>query len=406
MKQWLKRHAAFLSAALSVTVVILILSSFTGMWPWATANPYRSYSLQANAWLQGRLDLGQDYPWLELAIRDGKYYVSFPPFPSMLLLPFAALFGDATPDALIAFLSAIAAVWYACALCRELGERGRDTLLWVLFLLLANGWLWLVMNGWVWFIAQNLCFTLLLMAIFHAMRGQGAVSLTAWACAVGCRPMTVLFFPLLAWHLLQRLRREQPEEKPLRLILRKWYWAAGPVLLAGVYMWLNWARFGSVLEFGHNYLPEFVREENGQFSLAYFADNFLLLFRWPEWHDSTTAMTWPDINGVVWYIVNPILPVGIGCWLCGIRTARGQRFPWIWGLAACLAYVFILCCHRTLGGWHFGNRYLLDLVPFVFVGILQWKPKRDWLPYAVIPLMALGTAVNLIGTVAAYNHWL
>ena len=47
--------------------------------------------LQAQSWLEGRLDLGKDYPYLELAVFGGKYYVSFPPFPSYIMFPFAAL---------------------------------------------------------------------------------------------------------------------------------------------------------------------------------------------------------------------------------------------------------------------------------------------------------------------------
>ena len=34
-------------------------------------------------------------------------------------------------------------------------------------------------------------------------------------------------------------------------------------------MGYNLARFGNPLEFGHNYLPEFTRAADGQFSFAY-----------------------------------------------------------------------------------------------------------------------------------------
>ena len=52
---------------------------------------YKSYSLQAMAWLNGRLDLGQDYPWLELAVFQERYYVSFPPFPSLVPVSYTHL---------------------------------------------------------------------------------------------------------------------------------------------------------------------------------------------------------------------------------------------------------------------------------------------------------------------------
>lgn len=86
-----------------------VIAAFAGQWPWQS-NPYNSYALQTDSWLKGRLDLGQDYPWLELAIYQGKYFVSFPPFPSYVLIPFVMIFGTNTPDHLIALLVTIAGV--------------------------------------------------------------------------------------------------------------------------------------------------------------------------------------------------------------------------------------------------------------------------------------------------------
>lgn len=71
---------------LCVTAVFFVAWTFTGQWPWKS-QPYNSYILQAQSWLEGRLDLGRDYPYLELAIFNNKYYVSFPPFPSYAMLP-------------------------------------------------------------------------------------------------------------------------------------------------------------------------------------------------------------------------------------------------------------------------------------------------------------------------------
>ena len=115
MIDFLNRRRTEILALLTTAAVFLVLMMFTGQWPWR-ANDYNTYALQADAWLHGRLDLGQDYPWLELAIYDGKYYASFPPFPSYVLLPFAACFGKSTPDHWIALAFAALAVRYAAAL--------------------------------------------------------------------------------------------------------------------------------------------------------------------------------------------------------------------------------------------------------------------------------------------------
>ena len=130
-----------LLCALCVALALLPVMMFTGQWP-THHNPYNSYTLQACAWLEGRLDLGCDYSWLELAIVDGRYYVSFPPFPSYMMLPFAAIFGRDTPDGLIALMVTLLAVVYACLLYRRLRSDGHG-LMWVLFLLLGTGYLFI-----------------------------------------------------------------------------------------------------------------------------------------------------------------------------------------------------------------------------------------------------------------------
>jgi hypothetical protein len=83
MKKWLeKMDWIYVIVPLALLGTFWVIAAFTGQWPWQS-NPYNSYALQTDSWLKGRLDLGQDYPWLELAIYQGKYFVSFPPFPSL-----------------------------------------------------------------------------------------------------------------------------------------------------------------------------------------------------------------------------------------------------------------------------------------------------------------------------------
>ena len=104
MLRWLRqRDYSAVTTFLSILLAMVIVAAFTGQWPTAD-NTYRSYLLQAMSWLEGRLDLGRDYPWLELAIYEGKYFVSFPPFPSYVLLPLAAIWGMNTSEGLVAWV--------------------------------------------------------------------------------------------------------------------------------------------------------------------------------------------------------------------------------------------------------------------------------------------------------------
>ena len=60
-------YISILLLCLCVTAVFFVAWTFTGQWPWKS-QPYNSYILQAQSWLEGRLDLGRDYPYLELAL--------------------------------------------------------------------------------------------------------------------------------------------------------------------------------------------------------------------------------------------------------------------------------------------------------------------------------------------------
>lgn len=408
MKYLKKINGAYLVVPLSVLVVMGVIAAFTGGWPWE-ANGYNSYALQADSWLKGRLDLidGQNYEWLELAIYGGRYYVSFPPFPSYVLLPFVMLFGVSTPDHWIAFAVTLTGAVYAVRLYHETTQSWRHAEFFVFYLYLASGLLFVTVNGYVWFIAQNMCFTLSLMSLFYAVRGKGGWSLALWACAVGCRPMVVLYLPLLMWILWRGWRRQGPDHGIGSLLRTRWYWLTGVCLIALSYMLLNYLRFGNIMEFGHNYLPEFTRTSTGQFDLSYLAGNLKNLFRLPQMGPDHGALQFPTENGMAFWLATPLFLTAGAAWLYGmIKKRREYLVPLLLIPVTVLVHVLFLCCHRTLGGWHFGNRYLLDLLPYLFYGILLWKPEKDWFARWNLPLFYMGLTLQLVGTVATYNNWI
>lgn len=406
MKQLKKIDWVYVIVPLGILAVIWTIAAFTGMWPWKE-NPYNSYTLQACSWLEGRLDLGRDYPWLELAIYGGKYYVSFPPFPSVLLLPFVMIFGNNTPDHFIVLASTVVGAVYAVKLYRNIMKTTLRADFYVFYLYLASGLLFVSVNGYVWFLAQSLCFTLSLMALYYATEGKGGLSLAFWACAVGCRPMVAIYVPLLLYLLQRKWREQNPESTWLVLFCKKWTGGIAAAVIAIFYMVLNYARFGSVLEFGHNYLPEFTRTSTGQFHLSYLAENIKHLFRMPWGDGKGNALHFFTSNGMAFWLVTPLFLTVGAAWIYGIVKKRKECLPVLIFLPVLVIFhVLFLCCHKTLGGWHFGNRYLLDLLPYLIAGFLLWKPRSRQFDRWNIPLFMLGFALNLIGTVATYNYWI
>lgn len=397
-----------LSAALCVLAAMLVIASFTGLWP-TDANPYNTYAIQADAWLHGHLDIvdGAQYTWLELAIKDGKYYVSFPPFPSFVLLPFAAALGTHTPDHLLMWAVTVLGVLLAARLSRRRGGDAAQQLQGVLFLFLGNGYLFIAMRGYVWFMAQAMCFTLSLAALVCAREGRGALSLACWACAVGCRPMQALYLPVLLRILWLGEHEKEPSMTPLGLLRARWRWLIAPVLIGAVYMALNVLRFGNPLEFGHSYLPEFTRAADGQFSLSYAAHNAQSYLRLPQTGGENGALRFYKYEGMAFYLLNPMFVLYAAAWLRALlRAKRGERREFLLLPVLLATHVAILCCHRTLGGWQFGNRYLLDMLPFVYDALPGLRAHSGPGELLLAPLAVLGTVLQLLGTAAIYSAWI
>ncbi len=379
-------------------IVMLCISCFTGLWPW-TGNPYNSYTLQAKSWLEGRLDLGKDYPWLELAIYQEKYYVSFPPFPSYVLLPFA-FFTDQTPDFLIVWSFTLIGVICAVRLCFLFDVSPVCAVFWSLFLYLGSGYLFIGQTGYVWFMAQVMAFSLSMLSLLCAVENRGGFSLAFWACAVGCRPFTILYLPLLFY----LLRQNEKDKSVPRWIYSHLIWALAPTLIAASYMILNTLRFGNPVEFGHNYLPEFVRAERGQFSLSYVPEHLLMLFRLPNADPVSGKLVFQYIDTNAFFL---ICPFSVSFLLAFVSAVRSHRNPILCIMLPILSIVHILltCMHRTLGGYQFGNRYFVDLMPFLFLGILCLGPKSERFTIFQLPLFMMGAVINVIGTVTAYCSW-
>ncbi|MCC8168916.1 MAG: hypothetical protein LIO59_00765 [Oscillospiraceae bacterium] len=392
-------NADIVTLCFCVTAVLFILWTFTGQWPWKGQN-YNSYILQAQSWLEGRLDLGKNYSWLELAIFNNKYYVSFPPFPSYVMLPFVA-FGWNTCDGMIAFVTSIMGALYAYKIAVHFGIKSKNAVFFALFLTVGSNWLMTAQNAWVWFIAQNMSFTLCLMAIYYALKNKASLSLAFWACAVGCRPLTVIFIPILLYLIYKSHMTEYPDDK-ITDIIKKCFTAVIPmVIIALSYMILNYARFGNITEFGHNYLPEFMRVETGQFSLSYIKENILSVVRLPEISDG--KFVYPTTDGMCMFFASPIFISYIVYTVRSFVKKTNTNKPLtVMIIIISILYIIALTAHKTMGGSHFGNRYTNDVLPIAFLGLLLTFSKDGKWKNINYPLMFMGVALNVIGTAMYY----
>lgn len=388
-----------------VTSFFILIWAFTGKWP-LYSSPYNSYLLQADSWLSGRLDLAQNYKHLELAQFNGHYYVSFPPLPSVLLLPFTLLFGANAPDGLLGLVSIAGICFFSIKLLQALGKSEAECIFWSLFILIGSNTAFICAAPWVWFLAQNLSFCFTLAALYFAVVQKGGCAVFALVCAAGCRPFQAVYLPLvlyLCWPY------KEGRGGFTRFIRRYWRGLLAASLLVFFYCALNYARFQNPFEFGHNYLPEFLDAPHGQFSFTYIIQNAVRLIAPPRFEDgrvmleefdgSALWISMPVFLSLIWYLI----------YYCYHRDGFSNSRIWQPFFASLLAlmliclHVVLLLSHKTLGGWHFGNRYFVDVLPCVLLIIGCVSAARDRLLLWQLPLFVFGMGTNLVGTVLLFN---
>ncbi len=359
-------------------------------------NLYNTYTKQSLAWIEGRLDLGQNYEWLELAVFEGKYYVSFPPFPSYILLPFALIFGSNTPESLINIVIALVGVVYSTLIALEYKLNKTYVTLLPIFLYVSGAVFQITLTNGVWFIAQNMALTFSLMSIYYTKKGHKGLSLFLLCCATGCRPFQILYLPLIIYIYTNHSSVSIITFK--NYVMKKMYVFIPTIILSISYLLLNYFRFGDIFEFGHNHLPEFTRSENGQFSLVYIKENFFNLFRLPEFSYST-RMTVPYFNGMNVLISFPIL---IWYLFQVIKNKDLSTLNVIIFIITAI-HIILLLSHKTMGGYHYGNRYIIDIMPAIFLGICySSSSKKAGNIFFFQALLLFGLSFNILG----YNQFL
>ena len=395
MKELLKKLRGIDTGMLCIPALMLLGYIFIHMLFGGTLLSYNcwdSYSLQAMSWLSGRLDMGKNYEWLELAVYNGKYYLSFPPLPSVVMLPFVLLFGERTPSNLVSALYGIFTAMIAYKILKKAGMKRGGAVFFAIAYVWGSNMLWLSTSGGVWFLAQGLNMLLLTACVYFAQQKMRVAAYAMAALAVGCRPFSVcMFLPLMAY--FYTADKDRPMADRIGGQIRS---LIIPVFIALCYMLYNYVRFGNVLEFGHNYLPEFTESEKGQFSLSYILPNLYNLLLRPVTLRADLTLEYPLFDGFMFYIANPMFLIWFAAVVKDVLQKRLDAVR-LCIVIAVLAELLLLCAHKTLGGWQFGARYTVDMLPMALMYLLLKKDEPGGISAFI---MAAGMMFNLYGALA------
>jgi len=239
-----------LKKAALLLLVIIVLGT---LWPNIrnSAGEGNLYAHLAQAFLDGRLDIRERLH--DVAIHHGRYYVPFPPFPALVLLPFVALGGVVNTRPVM--ISLALSVLNALVLSRTLNRLGSSSRItpWIVaaFLLGTGYWLCVTVSASVWFFAHVVSVTCLFLAIGECFgKGRGPLVGLFLGAAALSRQSTVFALPFLAMALW---KNQHHADRKSRVLNQAWFLTCSGLCL-GVFLIYNWSRFGDMFDTGYSYI--------------------------------------------------------------------------------------------------------------------------------------------------------
>lgn len=366
----------------------------------ADPTPYNNFILLADAFLNGRLYLAQDAPWLELVHLGNKHFVVPPPMPAIISLPAVALWGLSTDQTLISIFFGSLNVSLAYLVAKTI-TKNIKVQIWttIMFGFGTIHW-WVATSGSVWTFSQTLSVTFLFVAIlltlnkYHPLLIGLSLGASYWS-----RLTTILSLPFFLIYTYERWYKPFSLRNIVRVVNIRFLFFLG--LGVGLFVVLNalynFARFGTPFDISYYLIPGIFEEalyQKGIFDITYIPRGLNAIFlRLPELIQEAPYII-PNENGLAIWITTPAFiyafragiknKLSLGCWVSIILIALVNFSHGTWGFA------------------QFGYRFAVDFYPFLFLltvrGIgndIKWHHKV---------LILLSIVVNLWGVLIVHEY--
>jgi hypothetical protein len=343
--------------------------------------PYNHFALLAEAWSKGRLDLAGPPPEYagnnDFATYHGKWFVVFPAFPSVLLLPLVALGhgADAVADGRFFLLLAGLAPAVLFLVLEKLTRSGEskrselENLVVSGLFCFGSVYFFCSVQGTVWFAAHVVGAVLTTLYMLFALQAERP--LLAGLClglAFATRAPLLFAAPLFLFEALRSTRLPEPRGQGLvqryavgrclRLLL---LFVLPIAAVAAVCCWHNAARFGDPFETGYQYLSIAWAKRIakwGLFDYHYLAKNLGVVLTSLPWFPAQGGPVQINGHGLALWVTTPMY-----LWLLGAK--RWSPLARALLLTAALVALPTLFYQNT--GWvQFGYRFSNDYAPLLF----------------------------------------
>jgi hypothetical protein len=334
--------------------------------------------------------------------KQRRYFMSFPPGPSFLMMPLAAIWDYEVNDVVLTIFFAALNVMLMYLLLQRMAiggrtARSRSDNLWLTVLFgLGTSHLWLSVMGQVWFTALIMGVTFALLYILCAIDARHPF-LAGVFLALGFATRTPLLFTAVFFFAFVffpggTFRKDDWDEA-----FKKLAWFCAPCLVVGLgLLWMNHIRFESLSEFGHTYLAggSLGRIQTyGLFNIHFLSKNLsALLTLLPRFQPGEPYVV-VSKHGMSLLLSTPAF---FYLFLPRKRESTPDKFWWrlLWVTVAVTAIPGLL--YQNTGYAQFGYRFALDYLPYLILLLAVGRRPLSWL---FKTLVLVGVGVNAFGAV-------
>ncbi|HEY6402002.1 MAG TPA: hypothetical protein VI479_11375, partial [Blastocatellia bacterium] len=316
-------------------------------------------------------------------------------------LPVAALkrFGliELFPGAMIAALLSGSSAMLLYLLSAKYGD-GLKRRMALAILPVLGTWMWanLAFSG-AWHIALGFAVAGQLGALYFILIDyRPTLAGLCFALAFGNRTELILLAPIFIYLIIKSAPKNAIKEDPGRRgqLPKIACFVAIPIVLGLLTLSYNYARFSSIFDFGYARIPGVLDEpwyQHGIFSIYAIPLNVQAMLLQPWRSLDRFPYLIPTGFGGSIFLSCPFL---IYLFRQGSRDAGLKTLAWV----AVAILTLLLWVHGNPGGWQISYRYAMDLLPWMFLILLENSPKKVGLIEAALLLASI--AIN------AYSTWL
>jgi len=355
---------------------------------------YNHYALMADAWVHGHQELVGGPPGYsgmnDFALFEGKWFISFPPFPAVLMTPFVWLAGSAEnfrDGQFVVWLSGIGpgVLFLVLEKLRRTGRSERsevDNVRLALLFAFGTVYFFSAVQGTVWYAAHVVGVGLAALFVLFALDCErpilagvmlGFMFLT--------RPTTAL---VGMFFVLEAIRIAGKDYSKLVDLAVKSAVPVGACLAFAAF--LNHARFHTwdPSAFGHEYLQVGWKtriDRWGLFSFHFLPRNISVMFASLPWKPLASDTLQLEVLGMTFVVPHYVISGhGVALWFTTpfyffLLRPKQITATWTAALVAALGPMAMNLLYQNSGWFQFGYRFSNDYAVFLFVMLAMGLPR-------------------------------